>query len=67
MAPTPRKNRTDVFSLEPEYPFEPKKKIYLIEFDREVKREINAYKLKAALEHKPVKQHPSAKFDWYDM
>jgi len=41
MAPTTRKNITDVFSLEPEYPSEPKKKFYHIQFDREIKRYVN--------------------------
>jgi len=51
MAPNMRKNRTDVFSLEPEYPSEPEKRFYHIEFDREDKRDVNAYKLKECLEY----------------
>jgi len=50
MAPTMRKNRTDIFSLEPEYPTEPKKKFYHIEFDRETKRNVNPYELKTTIE-----------------
>ena len=50
MAPTMRKNRTDVFSLEPEYPSVSKKKIYHIEFDSETKRDVNPYKLKTWIE-----------------
>jgi len=51
MAPTARKNRTDVFILETEYQFEPQKKYYHIEFDRETKRDVNPYKLKTAIEN----------------
>ena len=51
MAPTMRKNKTDVFSLEPEYPTEPEKKFYHIEFDRETKRDVNPYKLKTIIEN----------------
>jgi len=51
MASTARKNRTDVFTLGPEYPSEPEKRFYRIEFDRGGKREINPYSLKPALEH----------------
>ena len=46
-----RKNRTDVFCLEPKYPSEPEKSFYHIELDREGKRETNAYSLKGALKH----------------
>jgi len=44
------KNRTDVFSLEPEYPSEPKKKFYHIVFDRETKGDVNPYQLKTGIE-----------------
>jgi len=50
MAPTMRRNRTDVFSLEPEYPSVSKKKFYRIEFDSETKRDVNPYKLKTCIE-----------------
>jgi len=51
MAPTTRKNKTDVFSLEPEYPTEPETKFYHIEYDRETKRDVNPYKLKTIIEN----------------
>jgi len=50
MAPTMRKIGTDVFSVEPEYPSRPEKRFSHIEFNREEKREVNAYKLKKCLE-----------------
>ena len=46
-----RKNKTDVFRLEPEYPTEPEKRFYRIEFDRETKRDVNPYKLKTIIEN----------------
>ena len=50
MASTMRKKRTDVFSLEPEYPSEPKKRFYHIEFDRETERDVDPYHLKYSIE-----------------
>ena len=49
MAPPKRKPRIDVFSLEEEYPTEPTKKFYHIEFQSEIKRDINAYELRTFL------------------
>jgi len=51
MAPTKRKNWTDVFSLESEYSSALKKKFYHVEFDREIKRDINPYNLKTGIEN----------------
>jgi len=45
-----RKNKTVVFSLEPEYPPVSKNKFYHIEFDSETKRDVNPYKLKTCIE-----------------
>jgi len=45
-----RKNWTDVFSLEPEYPSVPEKRFYHIEFDRETKRDVYSYHLKYSIE-----------------
>ena len=50
MAPTIRKNKPDVFSLELEYPSKPEKRFYRIEFNREDRRKVNAYKQKKCLE-----------------
>jgi len=51
MAPTARENRTAVFSLEPEYPSETKKKYCRMKFDRETKRDVNHYQMKTAIEN----------------
>jgi len=45
------KNGTDVFSLESEYSSALKKKFYHVEFDREIKGDINPYKLKTGIEN----------------
>ena len=56
MAPPIRKSRIDIFSLEPEYPTEPTKKFYHIEFPSEVKRDINAYELRTFLNKKSTEK-----------
>ena len=49
MATPKRKPRIDLYSLEEEYPAEPTKKYYHIEFQNEIKRDINAYELRTFL------------------
>jgi len=45
-----------VFSPEPEYPSEPKKKIHPTDFDEETKIDVIAYQLKASLEYNYIEK-----------
>ena len=52
MASPKRKPRINVFSLEEEYPTEPTKKFHHIEFQSEIKSDINTYELRTFLNKK---------------